>query len=108
MGCKPKSNSLLTEYKNKAYNDIKADSVKMFGFGLPLPPRDSLSLLRINKKTVIYEKYGLFKENLGCIVGDKEMDKATTEYHKITGVYLKKRNGKGWEERMQKEIDNIN
>jgi hypothetical protein len=99
--------ALLAEYKNKAIHDIKVDSVKVFGFGLTLPPLDSSGLLKNNKKISIYKKYGLFRKNLGCTVGDRELDEATSEYYKITDIYLEDRNGKGWKEKMQKEINDI-
>jgi len=108
LSCKSEENSLLIEYRNMALLDIKTDSVKTFGFGLPLPPRDSLELLKENKKTAIYKKYGLYSKNLGCIVGDKELDEATNEYRKITDIYLEKRNGKAWRERLKEEVNNIN
>jgi len=107
LSCKSEESPLVTEYRNMAFHDIEADSVKTFGFGLPLPPRDSLELSRNNRKTAIYQKYGLYIKNLGCIVGDKELDAAANEYRKITDVYLEKRNGKGWEEKMSIEVNNL-
>lgn len=98
----------MTEYRDMAFHDIETDSVKTFGFGLPLPPKDSLQLLRNNKRLTIYKKYGLYVKNLGCIIGDKELDEATDEYKKITNPYLEKRNGKGWREKLKKEIKSIN
>jgi len=50
----------------------------------------------------------LYSKNLGCIVGDKELDEATNEYRKITDIYLEKRNGKAWRERLNEEVNNIN
>ena len=35
------------------------------------------------------------------------MDKAIKEYHKITDVYLESRNGQGWKEKMEKELNSI-
>lgn len=105
--CKSEEDPLLIEYRNKAFHDIKIDSVKTFGFGLALPPRDSLDWSEENKKTAIYKKYGLYNKNLGCIVGDKKLEEATNEYRKITAIYLEKRNGKGWQKRLQTEADNI-
>ncbi|WP_264535594.1 hypothetical protein [Flavobacterium sp. N1736] len=106
-GCKSEENPLLAKYENQAYHDIKADSVKTFSFGLVLPPRDSLELLRGNKIVNVYRKYGLFIKNLGCTVGNEELDSAVSKYYKITNIYLEKRNGKRWEEKMKKELNNI-
>ncbi|PIF32003.1 hypothetical protein CLU81_2515 [Flavobacterium sp. 9] len=105
--CKSEDSSLLVEFKNKAYHDIKVDNVKLFGFGLPLPPRDSLELLENNKRINIRKKYGLVIKNLGCTVDDKELDSAVSEYYKITNIYLEERNGKGWKEKMEKELNSI-
>ncbi|RZJ54712.1 MAG: hypothetical protein EOO44_03950 [Flavobacterium sp.] len=107
LSCKSEEKPLLIEYRNMALHDIKADSIKKFGFGLPLPPRDSIEMYRNNQKKDIYKKYGLYIKNLGCVVGLKELDEASNEYRKITDVYLEKRNGKRWEEKMKTELDNV-
>lgn len=107
LSCKSEESPLLIEFRNMAFHDIEVDSVKTFGFGLPLPPRDSLELLRDMKKMAIYHKYGLHDKNLGCIVGDKELEEAANEYRKITDAYLEKRNGKEWKEKMKIELNNI-
>jgi len=62
LSCKSKDNPFLVKYKNQAFHDIKVDSVKTFGFGLALPPRDSLELLKNNKIENVYRKYGLFRK----------------------------------------------
>jgi hypothetical protein len=107
LSCKSEDNTLLVKYKNEAFHDIKVDSVKLFGFGLSLPPHDSLEALKNNKRVNIYKKYGLFRKNLGCTTGNKELDHAVKEYHKITDSYLEGRNGKGWKEKMEQELSNI-
>ncbi|MCV9930409.1 hypothetical protein OIU83_22305 [Flavobacterium sp. LS1R49] len=111
LSCKSKEISLINEYKNQALHDIKTDSVKIFTYGLLFIYPDSLKakkqLLKQNKMNSIYKKYGLFKQNQGCVIGDKKMNKAIKEYHKITDVYLEKRNSKDWKEKMQKELDSI-
>ena len=107
LSCKSEDNPLLAKYENQAYHDIKADSVKNFGFGLVLPPRDSSALLKDNKTVNVYRKYGLFRKNLGCTIGDKELDSAVSKYYKITNIYLEQRTGKGWKEKMKKELNSI-
>ncbi|WP_166921352.1 FEKKY domain-containing protein [Flavobacterium poyangense] len=112
LGCKSEENSLFSEYRNQAFRDVEADSVKTFTYGLPFIYPDSVKAKKqlLNKKKIdsIYKRYGLYKKNLGCTIGDRELDKATKEYHRITDSYLDKRNGAGWKEKLSKEIDFVN
>ncbi|WP_394775016.1 hypothetical protein [Flavobacterium sp.] len=111
LGCKSTENPLSGQYKEDALHDIKVDSVKTFTYGLPfISPIDTerkIQEARKYKRDSIYKKYGLYIQNQGCVIGDKKMDKAIKEYHNITDVYLDNRNGKGWKEKMNKEVDNI-
>ena len=111
FSCKSKDNIPLTEYENKAIQDIKADSVKIFTYGLPfispLENERKIQEIRKYKLDSVYKNYGLYKQNLGCVIGDKKMDKAIKEYHKITNLYLDKRNGKGWREKMEKDLNSV-
>lgn len=99
---------IRNEFRKDAMNDIKNDNVKTFSYGLPLPPKNQEQALKENKKDSILKKYGLHLKNLGCIVGDPILTKSQEEYERLTSPYLEKRNGKGWEEKMKKEIDDIN
>ncbi|HEY1194096.1 MAG TPA: hypothetical protein VGE71_07995, partial [Flavobacterium sp.] len=111
LSCKSADNLLLIEYKNKASHDIKVDSVKTFTYGLvfvsPVDAEMKIQDTRNYKRDSVYKKYGLYIRNQGCVIGDKEMDKAVKAYHKITDVYLENRNGKRWREKMNEELNNI-
>ena len=98
---------LIAEFRKDAEKDIKDDNVKIFGQGLPLPPKTEKDEERQNQIEKVWKKYGLHKKNLGCIISD-EFTKAQEEYVKITDVYLEKRNGKGWRLEMKHQIDSIN
>ncbi|KAF2515506.1 hypothetical protein EYY60_02195 [Flavobacterium zhairuonense] len=111
LSCKSADNPLLVEYKNKALHDIKVDSVKTFTYGLvfisPVDAERKNQDKITYKRDSIYKKYGLYIRNLGCVIGDKKMDKATKVYHQMTDDYLENRNGKQWRERMDEELNNI-
>jgi len=101
-----KDSELLIEFRKKAENDIKNDDVKIFGGGLPLPPKNERDGEKQKQIEIVRLKYGLHPKNLGCTISD-ELTKAQEEYIKLTDVYLNKRNGKGWRETMEKQIDSI-
>lgn len=131
LSCTTLKDDSYKEILENAEHDIKVDSVKDFTYGLSfIKPmlserlRDTMSVesikvmdsinakfdkIEVNQKLIegIYNKYGLYKKNLGCII-DKQTSILSKEYKKITNPYLEKRNGKGWREKMQKEIDSIN
>ena len=108
FNCKSPDSPLLAEYKNQALHDIEVDSVKTFTYGLPfispIEAQRKIQEIRKHKRDSIYKKYGLFMKNQGCVIGDKKMDEAISAYHKITDSYLDNRNGKGWKEKMEKEL----
>jgi hypothetical protein len=112
LSCKSTDSSLLNEYKNYASHDIIVDSVKIFTYGLPfispIETERKIQETRKHKRDSIYKKYGLYKQNQGCVIGDEKMEKAIKEYHKITDVYLVSRNRKGWKEKMEKELNVFN
>ena len=112
LSCKSKDTTLMIDFQNQALHDIEVDSIKHFTYGLPFisPVQSERNKQEIQKNKIdsIYKDYGLYLQNLGCVIGDKKMDKSTKEYYKITDPFLDKRNGKGWEEKMKKEIENIN
>lgn len=119
------------EILKNAQNDIKKDSVKHFTGGLPfirpiisIAIKDTMSftsLKRIdnlecilkksenkqNQVEAVYNKYGLYKHNLGCMI-DKQTAILSRKYKKITTSYLKKRNGKDWKNKFENELNIIN
>ena len=115
--CTTLKDSSFTEILDNANEDIKVDSVKYFTAGLPfIRPVivgskdttfvDSIEIKRQKLKD-IYKKYGLYEMNLGCVI-DKQTSIVERKYKKITNPYLEKRNGKGWKEKMNKEIEKLN
>lgn len=105
FSCKQNESNLILEYEKMAKNDIEKDSVKLFSHGLPLPPRDKKEQYSIEKQDSIKKIFGLYKSST-CIVSD-ELTQAEKKYEEITQEYLEKRNGKNWEQKMQKQIDSI-
>ena len=96
----------LSEFRERAEDDIKNDDVKSFGFGLALPPKTEFEVMQHIKIDSIKKQYGISSKNLGCSISD-EMTAAVNLYKKITSEYLKKRNGNNWEAKMDKEIAKI-
>jgi hypothetical protein len=92
------------KYIWQAKEDIKKDNVTYrFAGGFSFPVYDAETLDKIDS---IRKKYGISYENTCCIVDaiDKEGQK---KYEETVKPYLDKRNGKGWEEKMNREIDNL-
>lgn len=88
-------------YLQQAEKDIKNDKVIIRYAG-------GLSISHYNQKTIksidsIHKKYGITYVNIGCTV-DLAERKAQEEYSEAVTSYLEKRNGKGWEEKMTKEL----
>ncbi len=98
---------ILTDFRKDAEKDIKEDNVKIFGQGLPLPPKTEKDAERQKQIEKVRKVYGLSGKNLGCIIS-YQLTKAQEEYVKITDEYLEKRNGKGWRLKMKNQIDSIN
>lgn len=118
------------EILNNAKHDIAVDSVKHFTGGLPfikpvltssikdtlsaknLKSIDSISLIYDNvlkkqkSNESVYNKYGLYNLNLGCVV-DKQTNILSKKYKKRTKSYLRKRNGIGWENNLKKELESF-
>ena len=118
------------EILNNTPHDINVDSVKYFSSGLPFikpviseSTRDSMSnedlkkidsigtihdSFALKQKLIeeIHKKYGLYKVNLGCMI-DNQSSLLRKKYREKTKLYLKKRNGEGWEEKMEKEVNDI-
>ena len=100
-------NETLLTFRKDAINDMKNDNVKSFSQGLELPHKNEEMQIKFRKADSIQNIYGLHRKNLGCTIMPS-LTKSQEEYYRITKPYLDKRNGKGWEEKMKKEIENIN
>lgn len=92
------------EYIQKAKEDIKKDNVMYrFADGLSIPEYD---LKTRNKIDSIRKKFGVTYFNTGCTVDIIDIE-GQQKYGEAVKLYLEKRNGKGWEEKMNKEIENL-
>lgn len=93
-----------TEYILQAQKDIQNDQVTLSyagGFSIPAYNESTLSKIRDIRK-----KYGITYVNTGCIIEPIDL-KAQKKYTETVNPYLEKRNGKDWEDKMQKEIDDL-
>lgn len=96
---------LEKEVVAKAQRDIKNDDVVWFfehGFIIFV---DDYEKSR-KQEDSIYEKYGIKVESMGCIATPHQ-DVLEQKYKAIVKDYLDKRNGKDWEERLEKELESI-
>lgn len=92
------------EYIQQAKEDIKNDQVTFrFIGGFELPNNDRKMDVKIDS---IQKKYGIKSENTGCTI-DEIDTKAQEKYIETVKPYLEKRNGKGWESKMQNEINKL-
>ena len=89
-------------YIQEAKADIKNDIVtRMYGSGFFIPQYDQKTMNSIDS---IRKKYGITAKNSGCIFDHMDV-KAQEKYIELTEIYLERRNGKNWEERMNREIE---
>lgn len=92
------------EYIQQAKEDIKNDQVTFrFAGGFELTNNDRKMDVKIDS---IQKKYGIKSENTGCTI-DEIDTKAQEKYIETVKPYLEKRNGKGWESKMQNEINKL-
>lgn len=96
----------MAEFRQLAKDDIEKDDVKYLGFGLPLPPKTEFEAKQFKEIDSIRKLYGIRIKNMGCMISD-ENTAVANEYEKITEVYLNKRNGAGWKDKMKSEIEKI-
>lgn len=91
------------KYIQQAKEDIKKDNVTYrFSGGFSIPEYDAETLDKIDN---IRKKFGISYENTGCTIDAIDWE-GQKKYEETVKPYLEKRNGKGWEEKMNKEIDN--
>lgn len=101
---KKEINKLENESIKQAKTDIKNNqvSIKYVG-GFEIPLYDKKTNQKIDS---IRKKYGVTYENTGCII-DAKFILVNEKYNNIIRAYLDKRNGKGWQQRMEKEVENF-
>lgn len=92
------------EYIQQAKEDIKKDNVMYrFACGLSMPEYDAKTQNKIDN---IRRKFGIRYFNTGCTVDLIDLE-GQQKYEETVKPYLEKRNGKGWEEAMNQEIENL-
>lgn len=92
------------EYIQQAKEDIKKDNVMYrFAGGFSIPEYDLKTQDKIDS---IRRKFGISYFNTGCTVDLIDLE-GQQKYEETVKSYLEKRNGKGWEEKMTKEIENL-
>ncbi|OPC53709.1 hypothetical protein DSC47_15995 [Elizabethkingia miricola] len=87
----------------KAKNDIRNDLIIYeYAGGITDTYNEKLA----QQTDSITKKYGIVYQNTGCII-DNESIEARKKYTEITEAYLIQRNGKGWESKMDAEINSL-
>jgi hypothetical protein len=93
----------MTEFRRKADADIKSGFINLeYAGGLEFP--DSRELMIRTEIDSIRRLYGFSYSNSGCIVSS-DLILAQAEYEKRTKPFLDKRNGRGWEKKMELAIE---
>lgn len=96
--------SLEKEYINQARLDMKQDAVTFkYAGGLTLAGCNGNIEHKIDSIT---QKYGVTYVNTGCVFME-QLSRAEDKYAETVKPYLEKRNGKNWEQKMDKEIETI-
>ncbi len=91
-------------YTKEAEKDIrKGQIVIRYTGGFSLPVDNEKTTKKVDS---IAKRYGIIYKNTGCVI-DKIDQKAQERYSELTHAYLDRRNGKGWEERMEKTIHDV-
>ncbi len=96
---------LLSEYRRKAESDIKNGLIAYETAGMPIL-LDSVVQAREDKIDSLRRSYGLATRNMGCLI-TAPLLKAQDEYKLLTAPYLNRRNGLGWQQRMDEQIKSI-
>lgn len=92
------------QYINQAKEDIKHDNITYkFAGGFEVPRYDEKTIYKIDS---IHKKYGITYHNTGCIIEEIE-SRGQEKYEETVQPYLDKRNGKGWQQRMDKEVEKL-
>ncbi|SDJ91547.1 FEKKY domain-containing protein [Chryseobacterium jejuense] len=91
-------------YLLQAKKDIENNNVTLqYTSGISIPVQNPHTTHRIDS---IQKKYGITYMNTGCII-DPIDNKAQKKYADAVAPFLEKRNGRNWQNRMQKEIDHL-
>ncbi|HFK5508033.1 hypothetical protein [Elizabethkingia anophelis] len=100
---KTRIEGMQQQYIIKAKNDIRNDLIIYeYAGGITDTYNEKLA----QQTDSITKKYGIVYQNTGCII-DNESIEARKKYTEITEAYLIQRNGKGWETKMDAEINSL-
>gem|GEM_PF-4236194 len=97
--------NLMDEYREKAATDMRNGFIELESAGgLELLNEQELRMrLAIDSVRKIY---GFSYTNSGCIISS-DLIMAQEEYERLTRPYLDKRNGPGWEKKMELQIEEV-
>lgn len=95
--------SISSQYKAKAKSDIRNGLIIYESMGFPMSMDSKIQEDKIDS---IMGTYGIAYNFGGCVITGPLL-KAQSDYKTITESYLDKRNGKGWRERMNRQIAEI-
>ena len=90
----------LNDYIQTAKNEIKNDEVSIEFFGM----FEGVNNNDFEKVDSIASSYGVKLRIVSDCIGILPYELAKMKYEKMTEEYLEERNGKGWREKMKKEI----
>lgn len=99
-------------YKEEASKDIKNNNIDYtYAFvGEVYSELDTISDKKFAQLDSVYSKYGLKFRIIGILENDLYIpinEKAKEKYEEIIQKHLEQRNGKNWEEKLEKELNNI-
>ncbi|TLV00392.1 hypothetical protein FEN17_12940 [Dyadobacter luticola] len=97
--------ALSLKYKSRAESDIKNGVIiyETAGFQIGLDPAQQAKEDKIDS---LRRTYGITYNNTGCMITSVEL-RAQSDYEQLTEPYLDRRNGAGWRDRMNLEIEKI-
>ncbi len=97
--------NLMAQYRIKAIADIRKGFIEVeYTGGLELPSGPELNISA--EIDSVRRLYGYSLRNSGCIVS-AALIKSQEEYKRLTRAYLNNRNGPGWEQKMEQEIQEV-
>lgn len=92
------------QYVTKAKSDIKNDNITFEfagGFSIPIYTEKTE-----NKIDSVYKNYGITYVSTGCVYDDYTYE-GQQKYKETVQPYLEKRNGKNWEQKMKREVQQL-
>ena len=96
---------LSLQYKARAESDIRNEHIIYETAGFQIPS-DSVEQAKEDKIDSLWRAYGIEYSNTGCMIS-APLSKAQSDYEQIVELYLNKRNGAGWRDRINLQIEKI-